>query len=238
MKILPKGVTAPKGFAANGLSCGIKRSGKPDLSLIFSIKPCAAAGVFTKNSIKAAPLVVTARHLRGKRAQAVVANSGNANCFTGHFGLVYARKTAQLFARLLKIKPADVIVASTGIIGKPLPYQKIANAAAHIVKGLSPARGLLAAKGILTTDTFTKETAVRLSLGGKTVTIGACAKGSGMICPDMATMLCFITTDAAISAGCLQQALKAAVDETFNCITVDGCICLLYTSDAADERIV
>jgi len=224
MQIIRGGVTQPKGFKAAGLHCGIKRSGKPDLSLITAVKPCVAAGVFTKNSVKAAPLLVSMAHLQNSKAQAVIVNSGNANCFTGNFGLLYARKTTELIAKLLGIKTQDVIVTSTGIIGKPLPYDKIAKAAPRLVKSLSTSGGHMAAKGILTTDLVTKEIAVRTTLGGKRVTIGACAKGSGMVAPNMATMLAFITTDAAITAPMLKKALREANEGSFNRITVDGCM--------------
>ncbi len=224
MKIIKGGVTTAKGFKANGMCCGIKRSDKPDLALIYCDRPATTAGVLTKNSIKAAPLVVTQKHLRNHRAQAIIVNSGNANCFTGDFGLLYAIQSAEIIADLLNIKTDDVLVASTGIIGKPLPYKKIAKAAGELVKGLRTTGGRKAAEGILTTDTFTKEAAVQISLGGKKVTIGACAKGSGMIAPDMATMLAFMTTDAAISAKMLKSALKKCVEQSFNNITVDGCM--------------
>ncbi|MCK5214699.1 MAG: bifunctional glutamate N-acetyltransferase/amino-acid acetyltransferase ArgJ [Candidatus Omnitrophica bacterium] len=224
MQILKGGVTKAKGFKANGLNCGIKRSGKPDLALIYSEKPAFAAGVFTKNSIKAAPLLVTKKHLKNNRAQAIIVNSGNANCFTGSFGLIYAERTANIIADLLKLKTCDVLVASTGIIGKPLPFKKIAKATDSLVSGLKVKNGHQAAKAILTTDKITKEIAVQININGKKVTIGACAKGSGMIAPNMATMLAFITTDAAISPLMLKAALNEASDMSFNCITVDGCM--------------
>lgn len=217
-------VTTPLGFKANGLSCGIKRSGKLDLGLIFSENPAVTAGVFTKNSVKAAPLVVSMKHLKSHRSQAVVANSGNANCFTGKFGLIYAQRTAEIFAQLLNIKKTDVQIASTGIIGKALPFQKIIQGAPSLVKGLSFSGGHLAAKAIMTTDLIAKEIAVEITLSGKKVKIAGCAKGSGMIAPNMATMLGFITTDAAISAVMLKRALRWATDQSFNCITVDGCM--------------
>ena len=225
MKIIKNGsVTTPLGFKANGLSAGIKRSGKPDLALIVSKVPANTAGVFTKNSVKAAPLLVTQKHIKNNRSQAIIANSGNANCFTGHFGLVYAERSAALVAKLLNIKKTDVLVASTGIIGKPLPYQKIVQAAPRLVKGLNTKGGHMAARAIMTTDLFAKEIAIEATLSGKKVTIGGCAKGSGMIAPNMATMLGFITTDAAISTKMLKLALQQANDQSFNCITVDGCI--------------
>jgi glutamate N-acetyltransferase/amino-acid N-acetyltransferase len=241
MKILKGGVTKPRGFKANGLNCGIKRSGKPDLALIASETPCSAAGIYTRNSIIAAPLVVTKNHLRNAKAQAIIINSGNANCFTGHLGYVHAEQMADFSAKKLGLLNTDVLVASTGIIGKPLPIKKILPAIPALIDGLSAKNGALAAKGILTTDTFTKEIAVSVSVGGKTVTIGACAKGSGMIEPNMATMLAFITTDAAINPACLRTALKNAADISFNSITVDGCMstndmCLVLANGLAGNR--
>jgi len=224
MKILNAGVTAPQGFKANGISCGIKRSGKKDLALIHSEVSAVCRGVFTKNSIVAAPLVVTKEKLRNNRAQAIVINSGNANCFTGNFGLLYARRTTDLIAKLLNIPASAVLVASTGIIGKPLPYLKIQNAAPTLVSGLSKNGGRKAADAILTTDLRIKESAVAIELNGKRVILGATAKGSGMIAPNMATMLGFINTDAAIDAKMLKLALKNAVKKSFNSISVDGCM--------------
>ncbi|MCX5681706.1 MAG: bifunctional glutamate N-acetyltransferase/amino-acid acetyltransferase ArgJ [Candidatus Omnitrophica bacterium] len=224
MKNIKGGVTAAKGFLANGLWCGIKKSGKPDLSLIFSNVPAVAAGVFTKNSIVAAPLVVTRKKIKSGWAQAIVTNSGNANCFTGKLGLVHAEKTSAMIAKLLNVAPNNVLVSSTGIIGKPLPYDKIAHASECLVNGLSPKKANIAAKGILTTDLATKEISVSLKLGGKQVKIGAMAKGSGMIAPNMATMLAYITTDAAISLPMLKVALKNACEQSFNSITIDNCM--------------
>lgn len=224
MKIIKGSVTSPIGYKANGISAGIKKSGKPDLALICSDIPAVCVGVFTKNSIKAAPLVVTQEKLKSNRAQAVIVNSGNANCFTGSFGLLYARKSTELIAKLSGFHKDDVFVASTGIIGKPLPYNKIKAAAPTLVKGLSRTGGTTAARAILTTDKYVKEIAVKIKLGGKIVTIGAIAKGSGMIAPNMATMLGFVTTDAAISAKMLKQALVTATEQSFNSITVDGCM--------------
>lgn len=224
MKNYPGSVTKPKGFKANGLYCGIKRSGKLDLSLIYSEVPAVSAAVFTKNSVKAAPLLVCQKHIQGNITQAIIVNSGNANCFTGNFGLLYAEKTAELVAKLLRIPKTYVLVSSTGIIGKPLPFEKIKEAAAGLIKGLSVKGAVKAAKGILTTDLRTKEIYKTLILGGKRVTIGACAKGSGMTAPNMATMLAFITTDGAINAPMLKKALNNAVDRSFNSISVDGCM--------------
>ncbi len=226
MKIIKAGVTQPKGFLANSIYCGIKRSGRPDLSLIYSKFPCTAAGVYTQNSVKAAPLIISKSHLKDGTARAVICNSGNANCFTGSFGLIYAKRMAEITAKLLKIKTSDVIVASTGIIGQPLPFAKIAEKAPLLVHSLGSRRinGTAAALGIMTTDLMTKEIAVSVELDGATVTIGGCAKGSGMIEPNMATMLGFLTTDAAIDSVMLKKALKIATDLSFNRITVDGCM--------------
>lgn len=224
MNIIKGGVTKPKGFKANGLHCGIKRGGKMDLGIIASDVLAVGVSLFTKNSVKAAPLLVSQKHARNNKIQAIVVNSGNANCFTGSFGLIYAERTAEVIGRLLSIPKENVIVASTGIIGKPLPFKKIQRAASRLVKGLSAAGAQKVANAILTTDTRIKETAVMITLGGKKVTVAGCAKGSGMVAPNMATMLGFITTDAAISPTMLKTAFKRAVDQSFNCITVDGCM--------------
>jgi len=224
MKTIQGGITAPKGFIAHGLSAGIKRSGKPDLGLIVSDFPAVTAGVFTKNSIKAAPLVVSMKHVKKGVGRAVLVNSGNANCYTGEFGLKYALSSTELLAKMLGIKPADVLVASTGIIGKQLPYNKIVDALPRLIKGLSPQGGRQFARAIMTTDLKLKEIALQVTIGGKKVSIGGCGKGSGMIEPNMATMLGFITTDAAISLTMLKRALKRATARSFNSITVDGCM--------------
>jgi glutamate N-acetyltransferase/amino-acid N-acetyltransferase len=224
MKIIKGGVTAPKGFLANGISSGIKRSGKLDLGIIVSELPAVTAGVFTKSSIKAAPLVVSMKHIKKGVGRAVLVNSGNANCYTGRAGLKHAQKSTELVAKFLGLSPVDVLVTSTGIIGKPLPYNKIVNAAPILIKGLSHQGGGKFARAIMTTDLKVKEIAVEITIGGKKVTIGGCGKGSGMIEPNMATMLGFITTDAAISLKMLKFALKRATQRSFNSITVDGCM--------------
>ena len=224
MQIITGGVAKPKGFKANGITCGIKASGKLDLGLIVSDGPAVSASVFTKNSVKAAPLLVSQKHARNNKIQAVIVNSGNANCFTGQFGLIYAQRTAALIGKLLKIPKENVIVASTGIIGKPLPFQKIQKSAAQLVKGLSVTSSRSLAESIMTTDTKVKEIAVTTVINGKKVILAGCAKGSGMVAPNMATMLGFITTDAAVSAKMLKIAFKNAIDRSFNCITIDGCM--------------
>jgi len=230
IKIIPGGITTPNGFKANGLSCGIKRSGKLDLGLIVSDVLTVSASVFTKNSVKAAPLVVSQKHTRNNKIQAIIINSGNANCFTGSFGLLYAQRTTESIGQQLNIPKENVLVTSTGIIGKPLPYKKIQKAIPALVKGLSAFGSKKLAQSILTTDLTTKEKVVAITLDRKKVTIAGCAKGSGMIAPNMATMLGFITTDAAISPKMLKIAFKRAVDQSFNCITVDGC---MSTNDMA-----
>ncbi len=224
MKIIKGGVCAPKGFLANGLASGIKRSGKADLGIIVSDLPAVTAGVFTKSSIKAAPLVVSMKHIKKGVGRAVLVNSGNANCYTGAAGLKHALGSTQVVAKLLGVTSGDVLVTSTGIIGKPLAYNKIVHAAPALIKGLSAKGGGKFARSIMTTDLIVKEIAVEVLIGGKKVTVGGCGKGSGMIEPNMATMLGFVTTDAAISLKMLKIALKRASERSFNSITVDGCM--------------
>lgn len=223
MIIIAGGITAPIGFKAGGISCGIKKSGKKDLALIYSVKPAVAAGMFTANRVKAAPLKVTATHLKNKFASAVIINSGNANCSTGKQGISDAIATAKAVAAQLKIPSRSILVGSTGIIGKRLPVNKIKKAIQPLVKGSSKNGGAAAAAAILTTDTRSKQLAVKIRVAGKVITIGAMAKGAGMIYPNLATMLAFITTDLAIDKPALKKLLKVAVDNSFNCITVDGC---------------
>jgi len=224
MKIVKGGVTAPKGFLANGIASGIKRSGKPDLGIIVSEEPAVTAGVFTKSSIKAAPLVVSMKHIKKGLSRAVLVNSGNANCYTGQSGLKHAQDSCSLIANFLGVDPTNVLVTSTGIIGKPLAYNKIVDAAPVLIKGLSVKGGGKFARAIMTTDLKLKEIAVEILIGGKKVTVAACGKGSGMIEPNMATMLGFVTTDAVISLKMLKLALKRATQRSFNSITVDGCM--------------
>ncbi|MDD5270371.1 MAG: bifunctional glutamate N-acetyltransferase/amino-acid acetyltransferase ArgJ [Candidatus Omnitrophica bacterium] len=221
MKAIGGSVTAPKGFLASGINCGIKKK-KPDLALIVSNVPAHAAGVWTKNTVKAAPVLLTEKNLKDGWAQAIIANSGNANCLNGKQGLKWARDMAAAVSSSVCIAKDDVLVSSTGIIGKPLPVKKITGAMPSLVKALSRDGGSSAAKAIMTTDLAPKMTAVSLKIGGKTVRIGGIAKGSGMICPNMATMLCFITTDAEIEARALRASLKDAVESSFNMVTVDG----------------
>ena len=222
MKLISGGVCAAKGFKANGIHCGIRKNRtKRDLSLIYSQVPASAAAVYTTNLVKGAPLTVTKQHLANGIAQAVICNSGNANtCNAG--GVEIARQTCQLLADAMNIKADDVVVASTGVIGQPLDITPIAEGIPGLIAGLSDDGSENAAEGIMTTDTVKKEVAVEFTLGGKTCRIGGIAKGSGMIHPNMATMLVFITTDAAIAPGMLQKALSCDIADTFNMVSVDG----------------
>jgi len=209
------------GFRAYGAHTGLKYKRK-DLTIIHSDSVCQAAAVFTRNKLKAAPLIVTKEHLADGRAQAVVCNSGNANACTGRQGLEDARRMAEITARELGCSPDDVIVMSTGVIGLMLPMDKIERSIIKVASMLGKEKGSEAAEGILTTDKVSKEMVVEAEIGGKTVRIGAIAKGSGMIHPNMATMLSFIVTDVCISREDLFKALRESVDQTYNMISVDG----------------
>jgi len=218
------GVVYPSGFRAAGVSCGIKASGALDLGIILSEVPCSAAGLFTTNKVQAAPVQVSRERLKKGRAQAVVVNSGNANACTGERGITDALTMVNLAASLLKIPSELVCVASTGIIGHHLPMEKISKGIREAVGKLSRDRAAASniARAIMTTDTRPKSSATAFNLGGKRVKIGAICKGAGMIAPRMATFLCFITSDVAITPAALRRALKDAVAETFNAMTVDG----------------
>ena len=222
MKIISGGVCAAKGFLANGVHCGIRRNRtKRDLSLIYSQKTATAAAVYTTNLVKGAPLTVTKTHLANGYAQAVICNSGNANTCNAN-GIEIAEQMSDLLAKGLGIAPDDVVVASTGVIGQPLDITPIQNGLPALIEGLSTEGGEAAAEGIMTTDTVKKEIAVEFEIGGKTCRMGGIAKGSGMIHPNMATMLVFITTDTAISQKMLQKALSGDVTSTFNMLSIDG----------------
>jgi glutamate N-acetyltransferase/amino-acid N-acetyltransferase len=220
------GVTTPMGFRAAGVSAGIKTNGGLDLALLVSDRPATAAAVFTTNRAQAAPVLVSMEHLSrsGGTARAIIVNSGCANACTGDTGLDVARGMAAETSRLLCCAVEEVLVASTGVIGVGLDLGKIQRALPKALSALGDDQGSLAARAIMTTDPFPKEAAARVSLGGgqKAVTIGGMAKGSGMIEPMMATMLGFVTTDASVPQGLLHRALRHAVDDTFNAITVDG----------------
>jgi glutamate N-acetyltransferase/amino-acid N-acetyltransferase len=218
------GVTAPAGFRASGVACGIKANGNPDLALIVSDIPAAAAGVFTTNVAQAAPILVSREHLQtsGGRAVAVVVNSGCANACTGADGLAHARRMTEAAAESLGCTSESVLVASTGVIGVKLPMPKVLKGIVTAAKALAPDGGSAAARAIMTTDPFPKEAAAEAVARGGSFRVGGTAKGSGMIEPLMATMLGFVTTDARVDPPLLQRALREAVEDTFNAISVDG----------------
>lgn len=236
MKLVHGGITAPIGFRANGIFCGIKKSKRRDLALIHSERLCQAAGVFTTNQVQASCVVINKERLKEGLAQAIIANSGNANCMTGESGFENSRVMTAAVARILRLKNKHVLVASTGVIGKPLPIKKIVGAVPELVRGLSRKGGEFAAAGILTTDRMIKQVSAEFFIGKRKVRVGAMAKGAGMIHPQMAliprpatktagkhaTMLCFVTTDAVIAPGALRVALQKAADKTFNTVTIDG----------------
>jgi glutamate N-acetyltransferase/amino-acid N-acetyltransferase len=234
----------PRGFKANAVACGLKKSGKPDLALFYSEAPAKAACVFTANQIQAAPIKVCQGYLKSSsRFQAIIANSGNANCFTGKAGLRAAQEMTKAAAASLNLKKNNVLVASTGIIARPLPLGKIKKAIPQLAAGLSKFAVAGAKKAIMTTDSFAKEVTVKFAIGRKVITICGIAKGAGMIAPQMATMLAFIFTDAKITRRALSAALNSAVGNSFNCITVDGCmstndsVMLLANAQAANPLI-
>ena len=259
MKQIPGGVTAPKGFTASGVHCGVKKGkgdgnqppmskmpevleGKKDLALIVSEQPCVAAAVYTMNRVKAAPLYVTMDHLENGEAQAIVANSGNANACAPN-SHEHAEAMCQLAAQATGLKASDFVVASTGVIGQELNIDAIAKGMPAAAAALSKDGSDAAANAIMTTDTVKKELSVTCSVGGKTVTIGAIAKGSGMIHPNMGTMLCFVTTDCAITHEMLTDALHEIVPRTFNRVTVDGDtstndMCVVLANGMAGNELV
>ncbi len=222
MKTVQGGVCAAKGFTANGIHCGIRKNKtKKDLALIYSEVPASAAAVYTTNLVKGAPLTVTKNNISDGKAQAVICNSGNANTCNAD-GIEIAKKMCDLLSEGLNIKAEDVVVASTGVIGQPLSITPIADGIPSLVDGLSKDGSDSAAEGIMTTDTVKKEIAIEFEIDGKVCTIGGIAKGSGMIHPNMATMLVFITTDCAISSDMLSKALSSDIKNTFNMVSVDG----------------
>ena len=222
MRVVEGGVCAAKGFTANGIHCGIRKNhSKKDLALILSCVPASAAAVYTTNLVKGAPLTVTKKHLSNGIAQAVICNSGNANTCNAN-GIEIAEAMSNLCAKQLGISADDVVVASTGVIGQPLCIDPIAAGLPALAAGLSVEGAKAAAEGIMTTDTVMQEVAVAFQLDGKTCHLGGIAKGSGMIHPNMATMLVFITTDAAIAPDMLQKALSGDITNTFNMVSIDG----------------
>ncbi|MCI7539962.1 MAG: bifunctional glutamate N-acetyltransferase/amino-acid acetyltransferase ArgJ [Veillonellaceae bacterium] len=216
------GVTFPKGFSAAGVKAGIKKSGNPDLAVIYTKTEAVVAGTFTQNQVAAAPVFASKKVVATGTAHAVVSNSGCANACTGAVGDADAKKTQEVAAAALGCDPLDVIVGSTGVIGVPLPMDKVEAGVKQAVSELDPDGSEKAANAIITTDTHTKSCSTTITVGGKEVRFGAIAKGSGMIRPNMATMLCYITTDLAIDQKLLQEALSTVVETTFNMISIDG----------------
>jgi glutamate N-acetyltransferase / amino-acid N-acetyltransferase len=217
-----RGVTAPQGFRAAGIHCGIKKPGLLDLALITSEQSGPIAGVFTKNQVVAAPVIVDRLHLRQGIGRAILVNSGNANACTGAKGLAAAKKTATVLARHMGIPSQQVFIGSTGVIGRRLPVDRIVKGIPQLLTQLSDRGGLDAARAIMTTDLRPKSIALQDTIDGRLITIGGIAKGSGMIHPNMATMLAYFTTDASITKSALQRVLSLAANESFNCISVDG----------------
>ena len=246
MKIIKGGVTAAKGFYAASAAAGIKYEGRTDMALIYSKKPCKTVGTFTTNVVKAAPVKWDKQVVESKaKSQAVIVNSGIANACTGEEGMTYCMETAKKAAEVLGIDAAGVLVGSTGVIGMQLPLERIQKGVELLAASKSKTKeaGNLAAKAIMTTDTVEKEAAVQIEIGGRTVTIGGMAKGSGMIHPNMCTMLAYITTDAVITKKALQKALCVDVEDTYNMISVDGdtstndTVLLLANGKAKNEKI-
>ena len=242
MKTISGGVTAAKGFTANGVHCGIRKNRtKRDLALVFSEVKANAAAVYTTNLVKGAPLTVTKAHISDGKAQAIICNSGNANTCNAN-GIEIAEQMSDLLGAEMNIASGDVVVASTGVIGQPLDIEPIKSGIPSLVAGLGD-NSLLAAEGIMTTDTEVKEVAVSFEIGGVECKIGGIAKGSGMIHPNMATMLVFITTDCAISSDLLQKALSTDIADTFNMVSVDGdtstndMVCVLANGMAGNNEI-
>ena len=246
MEIINGGVCAPKGFMANGIHAGIRKNkDKIDMSLIVSETKANAAAVYTTNLVMGAPIYVTKANLNNGYAQAMLCNSGNANTCNAN-GIEIATQSCEILAKELKINSSDVIVASTGVIGQPLSIEPFENGMASLVKGLASdtIHADLACQGIMTTDTVKKEVAIEFEIGGKTCRIGAITKGSGMIHPALATMLCFVTTDVAITSTLLNEALLDCVDDSFNMLSVDGdtstndMVSIMANGLAGNEKIV
>lgn len=221
-KSINKGVCAPKGFKANGIHCGIRKNkAKKDLSIIYSETMCSAAAIYTQNKVKGAPIAVTKAHIEDGYAQAVIVNSGNANTCNVD-GVEIAKQMSNLCAKALHLQENDIIIASTGVIGQQLPIKPIADHMQKLVSGLNDNGSFDAVSGIMTTDTFQKEYAVSFTLDGKECKVGGIAKGSGMIHPNMATMLAFLTSDVKIAPSILKKLVKEVGDDTFNMVSVDG----------------
>ena len=243
MKYINGGVTAAKGFKASGIHCGIRKNQtKKDLAMIVSETKCTAAAVYTQNKVYGAPITVTRNNISDGYAQAVIVNSGNANTCNAD-GVEKAQMMCDIASKALGVDSKDVIVASTGVIGMTLDITPIAEGAPALASQISENGGHDCAEAIMTTDTLPKEVAVEMEIGGKKVTLGACCKGSGMIHPNMATMLCFMTTDCNISSAYLQKALSDVVKDTFNMISVDGdtstndMVCIMANGKAENDII-
>jgi glutamate N-acetyltransferase/amino-acid N-acetyltransferase len=237
------GVCAPRGFLAAGVSAGLKKSGRPDVAVVYSEEPATAAAVFTTNQVVAAPVVLTRENVAEGSIRAAVANAGNANACTGPRGMGDARAMAEAVARLLEIPASEVAVASTGVIGVPLPVDLVLGGIEEAVDRLDGCEADAAAEAIMTTDTFPKQVAVLVEAQGHRYTVGGMAKGSGMIRPDMATMLAFVTTDAPLTAAACSAALRNATRTSFNRITVDGetstnDMCLVMANGAAGGEAI
>ncbi len=222
MNIITGGITVPLGFKANGLHCGLKKSKKLDLAIVYSQVPTKAIGVFTKNRFFSSSIQITKEHLKKKTARAIIINSGNANCGLGKKGYMDAKEVTKTLAKCLKLSTQYILIASTGIIGKPLDIEKIKKTIPKLVKTMSKKNAALAARAIMTTDTKPKQLALKINIAGVEVKIAGMAKGAGMIHPNLATMLTFITTDVNIEYTLLKKALFDAVALSFNCISVDG----------------
>lgn len=243
MKLISGGVCAAKGYKANGIHCGIRKNRtKRDLALIYSETKATAAAVYTTNLVKGAPLTVTKAHIADGKAQAILCNSGNANTCNAD-GIQIAETMSRMAAETLNLSAEDIVIASTGVIGQPLPIEPIAEGMKPLAAGLTTDGSLAAAEGIMTTDTVVKEVAVEFEIDGKICRIGGIAKGSGMIHPNMATMLVFITSDVAISPAMLQKALSSDIADTFNMVSIDGdtstndMVVVLANGQAGNEEI-
>lgn len=237
------GVTAPAGFLAAGVSAGLKRSGRRDVCVVAAAAPCAAAGVFTTSATAAPPVIVSREHVSGGVLRAIVVNAGNANACTGEPGVIHARAMADAAAAALGCAATEVAVCSTGVIGMPLPLERVVSGIEAAVHGLDSGSDDQAAEAIMTTDTFPKQLALTVSGEGRTFTVGGMAKGSGMIQPNMATMLAFITTDAPLAPHACDAILRAAVNQSFNRITVDSDTstndtCILMASGAEGGAVL
>ena len=223
MNVIKNGtITDVKGFKAAGITAGLKKSGKKDLALIYSEYKAVSAAVFTKNLVKAAPILVDMENIKSENTQAIIVNSGNANACTGEDGYKNAKKMTEIIAEKLNLHPTEVLVESTGIIGVQMDMEKVASGLEKIVPELSEEGGHNAGEAIMTTDTFPKNLAVKIEIGGKEVTIAGIAKGSGMIHPDMATMLAFLVTDISIDKKLLQKVFSKSTDDSYNMVSVDG----------------